>query len=61
MKFSMSEIAFKSDLDLSRKIIPIQLIFVTDELWVGAIRESPLQDVSYSFIYLVLVYQHKLN
>ena len=36
-------------------VIPIQLMLATDNFWVGAIRESPLQDMSPSFFYLVLV------
>ena len=35
-------------------VIPIQLMFATDNFWVGAVREQPLQDVSHSFFYLVL-------
>jgi hypothetical protein len=34
-------------------LIPNQIMFATDDVFVGAIGQSPLRDVSHSFFYLV--------
>jgi hypothetical protein len=36
-------------------------MFATDDVFVGAIGQSPLRDVSHSFFYLVLIPDLNLN